>query len=153
MVTLHSMGCKYTTFQMFRVYCSKDALNWSKVTGKTFMMLQNISVSNKCCFFFYQRILKKVTVSTKILSSTVFNIDNKKCFLSSNQHIRMISEGSCDTLDWSNGCWKFRFTITGKKHLKNNSNRNAILLFLLYFLSNKCRVGEPQNYPFYHNTF
>ncbi len=26
---------------------------------------------------------------------------------------RMISEGSCDTEDWSNGCWKFSFTITG----------------------------------------
>ncbi len=40
----------------------------------------------------------------KILSrTTVFNIDtNKKCFLRPNQHIRMISEGSCDTEDWSN---------------------------------------------------
>ncbi len=26
-----------------------------------------------------------------------------------NQHIRMISEGSCDTEDWSNGSWKFSF--------------------------------------------
>ncbi len=37
--------------------------------------------------------------------STVLNIDddnNQKCFLSSNQYIRMISEGSCDTEDWSN---------------------------------------------------
>jgi len=25
-----------------------------------------------------------------------------KCFLSSNHHIRLISEGSCDTEDWSN---------------------------------------------------
>ncbi len=23
-----------------------------------------------------------------------------------------ISEGSCDTEDWSNGCWKFSFAIT-----------------------------------------
>jgi len=30
-----------------------------------------------------------------------------------NQHIIMISEGPCDTKDWSNGCWKFRFAITG----------------------------------------
>ncbi len=27
-------------------------------------------------------------------------IDNQKCFWASNQH-RMISEGSCDTKDWS----------------------------------------------------
>ncbi len=24
----------------------------------------------------------------------------------------MISEGSCDTEDWSNGSWKFNFAIT-----------------------------------------
>ncbi len=38
----------------------------------------------------------------KINSITIFNIDNKKCLLSSNQHIRMISEKSRDTEDWSN---------------------------------------------------
>ncbi len=43
-------------------------------------------------------------VLTKILSSTtVFNNDNNKMFFKQkNQHIRMISEGSCDTEDWSN---------------------------------------------------
>ncbi len=25
----------------------------------------------------------------------------------------MNSEGLCDTEDWSNGCWKFSFAITG----------------------------------------
>ncbi len=29
---------------------SKNALNWSKVTVKTFIVLQKISISNKCCF-------------------------------------------------------------------------------------------------------
>ncbi len=24
----------------------------------------------------------------------------------------MIYEGSCDTEDWSNGCWKFSFVMT-----------------------------------------
>ncbi len=41
---------------------------------------------------------------------TVFNIDhNEKCFVSwaANQHIRMISEGSCDTEDWSNDAENF----------------------------------------------
>ncbi len=33
----------------------------------------------------------------------LINIDNnQKCFLAANQHIRMRSEGSCDTEDWSN---------------------------------------------------
>jgi len=52
-------------------------------------------------FSIHQRILKKkkIKFSTKILSSAaIFSTDNKKeC-----QHIRMISEGSCDTQDWSN---------------------------------------------------
>ncbi len=29
----------------------------------------------------------------------------------------MISEGSCDTEDWSNGCWKFSFVITGINYI------------------------------------
>ncbi len=34
---------------------------------------------------------------------TVFNIDNiKTCFLSSKSHFSIMSEGSCDTEDWSN---------------------------------------------------
>ncbi len=41
---------------------------------------------------------------TKILNiTTVFNIDNNKNISwVANQHIRMISKGSCDTEDWSN---------------------------------------------------
>ncbi len=59
---------------------SKDALNASKVTVKTFIMLQKLSISKQCC-----SLHQKITVSTKILSSTtVFNIDdNNQCFLSS----------------------------------------------------------------------
>ncbi len=50
-------------------------------------------------------------VSTKILISTIYavcNIDNNNTSVSwaSNQHIRMISEGSCDTEDWSNDAEK-----------------------------------------------
>ncbi len=37
----------------------------------------------------------------------MFNID-KKMFWAAKQHIRMISEESCDTEDWSNGCLKFK---------------------------------------------
>jgi len=29
----------------------------------------------------------------------------------------MISEGSCDTEDWSNVCWKFIVTITGRHYI------------------------------------
>ncbi len=54
---------------------------------------------------FNQTILKKrITVFTKLFSTMVFNIDLLKINVSwaANQHIRMISEGSCDTEDWSN---------------------------------------------------
>ncbi len=34
-----------------------------------------------------------------------------------NMHIIMISEGSCDTEDWSSGCWKFSFAITGINYI------------------------------------
>jgi len=52
-----------------------------------------------------QKVKNKKNKSTKISSSiTVFNIaNNPKCFLSiKSDHIRMTSEGSCDTEDWSN---------------------------------------------------
>ncbi len=35
-----------------------------------------------------------------------FFITDEKWSLNTNQHIRMISEGSCDTENYSNGCWK-----------------------------------------------
>ncbi len=47
-------------------------------------------------------ILKKHSFHKNMKHTTVFNIDNKKCFWAANQHIRMISEESCDTEDWSN---------------------------------------------------
>ncbi len=66
-----------------------DISYWPKVSVKTFIMLQNIAISNKCCSLelsIHLWILKNKMyhVSTKILSSTtVFNIDNnQKCFLS-----------------------------------------------------------------------
>ncbi len=78
----------------------------------------SISVSKKCFSFelsIYQSILKnKISFhknmkqhnsSTLIVVRTIINnwapeiIDNN---WAANQHIRMISEGSCDTEDWSN---------------------------------------------------
>ncbi len=46
-----------------------------------------------------------------------FMDNNKKSLLAANQHIRMISEGSCDTEDWSNVCWKISFAITGINYI------------------------------------
>ncbi len=83
------------------VLFSKNALNWSKVRVNVFMMYINYSfeLSNN------QRILKK---------KTVFNIDNIKCFLSTDW---AYLNDFCDTEDWSNRCWKFSFAITGINYI------------------------------------
>ncbi len=90
-------------------------------------MLQKISISNNCFWTFYS--LKNpeqkcITVSTKILSSTIVN--NKTLIIirnvswAANQYIRLISEGSCDTEDWSNDAENSTF------HHRNK------LLFIIY---------------------
>ncbi len=83
------------------------------------------STSNKCCSFelsIQPKILKKYI--TKIWSSTtIFGFDNNK--KAANHHIRLISKGSYDTKDWSNGWWKSSFAITGINCFKMYSNRNA----------------------------
>ncbi len=60
-----------------------------------------------------------------IKQQTIFNTDNIKHFLK--QHIRMISEGSCDTEDWSNNCWSIQlFHHNNKLHLQIYSNRKLL---------------------------
>jgi len=63
----------------------------------------NISISNKLCSFelsIHQRILKNVSwFPQKCLAEKLFSEQNK-CFLSTLQHITMISERSCDTKAW-----------------------------------------------------
>jgi len=50
----------------------------------------------------------------------------------------IISEGSCDTEDWSNDADNSAL-ITGINYILNCRN---MLLFLLYFWSDKCSIGE-----------
>ncbi len=61
------------------------------------------TISNKYGFFsIHQRILKKIKFSkNKLSGTTVFNIYSNVS-RAANQHIRVISEGSCNTEDWSN---------------------------------------------------
>jgi len=72
------------------------------INNVVFNVKIKISISNKCCIIelsgHHQRILKKNQQLpwTKIqLFSTLIIIRN--VFWAANQHIRMISEGSCDT--------------------------------------------------------
>jgi len=53
----------------------------------------------------YFWVKKKLFPEEIVSSTTVFNINNKKkSSLAPNQHIRMISERSCDTEDCNNYC-------------------------------------------------
>ncbi len=65
------------------------------MTIYTFVMLQKI------WNFYSSKNPEKKYVSTKILSSTTLIIIGNVSW-AANQHIRMISEVSCDTKDWSN---------------------------------------------------
>ncbi len=57
-------------------------------------------------FFYFDSSMEEkcIMVSTKILCSTTFStlIIKRNVSCATNQHIRMISEESCDTEDWSN---------------------------------------------------
>ncbi len=89
----------------------RDALNWSKVSVKTFLMLQNLSISNKCCSFelsHHQMKNKTNKNKTAQLFSTLIIIRNASW--AANQHIRMISEGLC-----------------GIDHILTYSNRKQLL--------------------------
>ncbi len=107
------------------IYCNIYTLLF-KILGSVRSFIQQgwikliKSDSKKMLLFWtiHQRILNIITF---LSSTTVFNIGyNKKDqhFWVPNQHIRMISEGSCDNKDWSNGCLKSQMSITDFKNIK-----------------------------------
>jgi len=68
-------------------------------------------------------------------------MDNRNVSWAENQHVRKISEGSCDTEDWSNDAekWKYEkcsFDMTGKKwpFKIKIENSYTITIFLPLFL-------------------
>ncbi len=84
----------------------------------------------------------------RILNSTDFNIDKyHKCFLSTKSAYWTISEGTCDTKDWSNGCWKFSFASQEKKKntaVLNYNNIHNITVFQSFGL-NACSLVEHES--------
>ncbi len=82
-------------------------MNWSKVTVKTIIILQKISVSNEFCSFELstQSIMKKCKNKNIIAANS---IDNTKNHYYNNwaesQHIRMISEGKTLFLNVNHQC-------------------------------------------------
>ncbi len=92
--TIQTFGVNKIKKYIYILLFIKDALNWSKVS---FIMLQNISISNKCCSFElsgHQRILTNKMYHSSHKNMKQHNCfqqnNNQKCFL--NQHIKMISE-------------------------------------------------------------
>ncbi len=114
-----------------------------KVTLKTFMMLK-IYISNKCFWIINKTILKKLLwfpqkyEAAQLFSTPLMIIRNVNW--AANQHIRMISEESCDT-----EYWKFNFDQRNELHFKIYYSRENVILycktilqyycFLLYFWS------------------
>ncbi len=86
-------------------------------------MLQNIYISNKCCFRkekenvsqFPQKYEAAQLFSTQII---IRNVSSE-----SDQYIRMISEGSCDTEDWSNDAENSAAHHRNKLHFNIYYNR------------------------------
>ncbi len=68
-------------------------------------------------FWIFRRILNKMyhNCPRKCNAAQLFSklLLKKHILLLSNQHIRMISDRSCDAEVWSNGCWKFSFAVKG----------------------------------------
>ncbi len=67
---------------------------------------------------------KSITFSTKYEAAKLSSV----LIIIANQHILMISEGSCDTEDWSNDAENSALHHRNKLHSKIYSNRKTVLL-------------------------
>ncbi len=112
--TVHFLGGK----EHYTVLISKNALNWSKVTVKNIYNL----------IYFPQKYFVAQVLSTLIIIRNVS--------WATNQYIKMISEGSCNT-ERQYSCWQFSFEITGinytLKYIKLNLNWNNIWQYYYTF--------------------
>ncbi len=123
---------KYTIIQKFKVckfvwkklilLFSKDAFTLIKSDSKDIYVecYTKFCLKKRCC------ITVNVVASRflqKCEATTIFNVDNnQKCFL----HIRMISEGSCDTEDWSNDVENSALHHRNKLYFKIYSHRKQL---------------------------
>ncbi len=91
---------------------------------------EKIFISNKCCFELssHQRIQNKCIIFPKNIKQQ-FSIIIINVSWSANHHIRMISEGSCDTEDWRNDAENSALHARNKFHYKIYSHRKVILNF------------------------
>ncbi len=139
---------------------NKTAFNWSKLTVKSFTFRVKsffMLFVCLCCAFPFFRILKKsFMISTKIWSSRTISkliIIIRNAFWAANQHIRMISEGSCDTEDWSNDAENSALHYRNKLHLTIYYNRKQLFYIVIIFQNitvvavlNKRSLGEQKRH-------
>ncbi len=81
------------------VFFSKDVIHWSSNLLQKFKLFCFVCL---CFFFIHQRILKKVyhSLYKNVKQHNAFIILHINVSWAANQHIIMISEGTCDSEDW-----------------------------------------------------
>ncbi len=81
------------------VFFSKDVIHWSSNLLQKFKLFCFVCL---CFFFIHQKILKKVyhSLHKNVKQHNAFIIIHINVSWAANQHIIMISEGTCDTEAW-----------------------------------------------------
>ncbi len=111
------------SYLSLKKYTTVQSVKYVRFVFTTFIKLGNYvtkTISNQCCSFewFIEESWKTyIMVAPKILCSTT--VSTLLIIRPPNQYIIMISEGSCDTGDWSNDCWKFSFAMTEINYILN----------------------------------
>ncbi len=82
------------------------------VTVKDIYNVKKKAQINVVLFNFLSKNIWFITVYIKMISTTVFNIENNKKCVFNSKCIRMTSKGSRDTEDSNNNAKKFSFAIT-----------------------------------------
>ncbi len=107
--------------------------------------IQKISISNKCCYFKSSVLNRENLIisrfpqkyySAQVFSTFIIIINDS---WASNQHIRIIFEGSCDTEDWINDAENTALHHRNKLHFKIYSNRKTVIIFHNIHAQNKIK--------------
>ncbi len=122
-----------TNFKSLLIFLKKwillfsiDALNWSKVTVKTFTMLQKILIENKFCSFelsIHQRILTKCF---HVISSKAAKLFSTTKIIGTVSWAWFLKDHVCNTEDWSNDADNSALNHSNKLHFKIYSIRNKL---------------------------
>ncbi len=119
--TTHKFGVSKKVILLF----NKDTLNWSKGSKDIYNVTKYLYTKLMLFFWIFYSSTQNPALHKKILRSTTV----------SNQHTRMISEGSWRLEEW---CWKFSFASQEYFTILQ-------LLLVCYFLINAVSIRYFQN--------